>query len=484
MKLSALLDGSALEQAAAVRRRAVTAQALTAAALERIATQNDRLNAFTAVHGDRVLAEASQLDRRLDAGEDPGPLAGVPVAVKNLFDVAGEVTLAGSRINADNPPASTDATALARLKGAGALCLGTTNMGEYAYDFVTANHHYGATRNPHAPDHSAGGSSGGSAAAVAAGLATLALGTDTNGSVRVPASFCGLWGFKASYGRLSRAGSFPFVGSLDTVGVFGRHVADLAVAYTAMAGPDPQDPVCWSSLAEAETEDGGALMDGLNEAVSGVRIARLGGYFAEVADPAIGAAVDAVAGALGAEGSVELPYPELARTAAFAITAIEGGALHRRRLRTRAEDFDPASRDRLLAGALLPSAWYLQAQRFRRWWQQRLRAVFETVDLLVAPCTPLLAPAFEDSHFRLGDRELPLRPNIGLFTQPVTLVGLPVLAAPVVGHSALPTAVQLIGPVGSEALLLRAGRTLERSRVCAAPVASEPDSAGETPAAP
>lgn len=468
MTLTTLLDGSALEQAAAVRRREVSAQALTAAALERVAAQNGALNAFTAVFTERALAKAHALDRRLAAGEDPGPLAGVPFAVKNLFDVAGEVTLAGSRINGDEAPAEADATALARLEAAGALCLGATNMGEYAYDFVTANKHYGPTFNPRAPDRSPGGSSGGSAAAVAAGLATLALGTDTNGSVRVPASFCGLWGLKPSYGRLSRGGSFPFVGSLDTVGCFARHVADLELAYAAMTGADSRDPVCWP--------DGPAKVSSLpaaarREGFDGVRVATLGGYFAEVAEPLISTAVDEVARSLGADQNLELPYPELARTAAFAITAAEGGVLHRRRLQARARDFDPASRDRLLAGALLPSAWYVQAQRFRRWWQQRLRGIFETVDLLVAPCTPLLAPTFEETQLRLGDRELPLRPSIGLFTQPISLAGLPVMAAPVPLDGPLPTAVQLIARSGNEALLFEAAHVLEQSGVCSAAMA-------------
>ncbi|MEM6707582.1 MAG: AtzE family amidohydrolase [Pseudomonadota bacterium] len=466
MNPSTLLHASALEQAAAVRNGTVSAEALTAAALERIAECNAALNAFTTIFSDRALVDARSIDKQIARGTNPGPLAGVPFAVKNLFDVAGEVTLAGSRINADNPPATADARVVARLKAAGALCVGATNMGEYAYDFVTANHHYGATLNPHAKDRSAGGSSGGSAAAVAAGFTSLALGTDTNGSIRVPASFCGLWGFKPSYGRLSRSGSFLFVGSLDTIGIFGRHVSDVVLAYGAMHGPDPSDPVCWPDSAD-ETDSLASASTDAETSLSGVRSARLGGYFSQTADELIDAAVDIVAEALGAEPVVELPQPALARTAAFAITAAEGGALHRSRLNRRYDDFDPASRDRLLAGALLPSAWYLQAQRFRRWWQQRIREVFDRVDVLVAPATPVLAPRFADTLLRLGDRDLPLRPNVGLFTQPLTLVGLPVMTAPVQGSS-LPTGVQLIGRPGSEALLLRAARFLEERKVCGA----------------
>ncbi len=453
------------EVVSGIRSGAFTASAITATMLERIEAVNPVVNAYTLVTAERAMREAFAVDAALAAGADPGPLAGVPYSVKNLFDLAGEVTVAGSKINRDDPPAAADATLVRRLEAAGAICLGAANMGEYAYDFVTLNAHDGPTLNPRDISRSAGGSSGGSGAAVAAGLGVLSLGTDTNGSIRVPSSFCGVWGLKPTYGRLSRAGAFLFSASLDTMGVLGRDVIDLAQAFDVMAGPDSRDPVC--------AEDHPAsVVEGVGSDVGGLRVATLGGYFARGRIAETEAAVAAVAAALGARGVVELPQPEIARAAAFAITACEGGDLHRGRLARRAEDFDPQMRDRFIAGALAPAAWYLQGQRFRARWRAQVAKIFEDVDVLIAPATPMTAPFLDQQTFDFDGAELPLRPNIGIFTQPVTLVGLPVVAAPFHAPGALPTAVQLIGRPGSEALLLRAAYRLQTSGVCTAPIST------------
>lgn len=458
----ARLSGSAA--AAAVRSGTASAVAVTRAVLDRIERHNPALNAYTLVTAEDALAAAAAVDATMAAGRDPGPLAGATFSVKNLFDLAGEVTLAGAKINRDDPPAALDATSVARLRAAGAICVGATNMGEYAYDFVTVNAHYGATHNPRDLARSAGGSSGGSGAAVAAGLGALSLGTDTNGSVRVPSSFCGIWGLKPAYGQLSRAGAFLFSGSLDTIGVFGRDVADLAAAFDAMAGPDLRDPVC-------RTETPAATLAGLEAPLTDLRLAALGGYFAEGWSDDVADVMAAVTSALDVTGVVDLPSPEIARVAAYAITASEGGEFHRHRLRTRAADFDPNARDRFIAGSLAPTAWYLQAQRFRAWWQQQVTEIFSGVDVLLAPATPLAAPLLDQTSFHHNGAEYPLRPNIGLWTQPITLVGLPVVAAPVHLPGRLPLAVQIIGKPGSEAQLLRVARTLEARGICSAPIA-------------
>ncbi len=459
------VNSSALEIAAAVRERRTSARAVTEKLLARIEATQGRINAFTAITSGRALTEADTIDATVARGRDPGPLAGAPYAVKNIFDLAGVVTVAGSKINRDNPPATSDATAVSRLQAAGAVCLGALNMGEYAYDFTNENCHDGAVHNPRDLTRSAGGSSGGSAAAVAAGLVAVALGTDTNGSIRVPSSFSGIWGLKPTYGRLSRAGCFPFVASLDHIGPFARSVADLAAAYDVMQGPDPRDAACTlrpPNLAMSE----------LNRDLAGVRIAVLGGYFENVGEPAVHAAVSNVAAALGASRRVELPAVECARAAAYVITAAEAGQLHLERLKTRAADFDPPIRDRLLAGALTPAASYLQAQRFRTWWRGQVQTIFQNVDVLLAPATPLTAPKLGQQSFLFAGREIPLRPNIGIFTQPITFLGLPVVAAPVQTAGALPAAVQLIGAPWSESILLRVARALEQAGVCTAPVAS------------
>src|SRR5579864_3600701 len=236
--------------AAAVAAGRVSATHIVEATLARIRERDPLLNSFTAVAERRALARAQALDAAQAKGERLPPLAGVPFAVKNLFDVAGLPTLAGSKINRDLPPAPRDAALIERLEAAGAILVGALNMGEYAYDFTGENIHDGPSRNPHDLNRMTGGSSGGSGAAVGGGLVPLALGSDTNGSIRVPASLCGVFGLKPTYGRLSRARTFPFVASLDHVGPLARSARDLALAYDAMQGFDAEDPVCADRAAE------------------------------------------------------------------------------------------------------------------------------------------------------------------------------------------------------------------------------------------
>src|SRR5271169_4737036 len=241
----------ALDIARAVAGGEVSAVAVIEAALARIEKLNPLLNAFTDITAARARKQAAAIDAARAAGVELGPLAGVPFAVKNLFDVAGLPTRAGSSINRELPPAERDSPLIERLEAAGAVLVGALNMGEYAYDFTGENIHDGPSRNPHDTTRMTGGSSGGSGGAVAGRLVPLALGSDTNGSIRVPSSLCGIFGLKPTYGRLSRAGSFPFVTSLDHLGPFARCVADLAAGYDAMQGPDPADPVCAQRPVEA-----------------------------------------------------------------------------------------------------------------------------------------------------------------------------------------------------------------------------------------
>src|ERR1700694_1520286 len=251
LAMSAIPDGlSASEIAQAVAGRKISALAVTEAALARIAKHNPVLNAFTDVIADRARAKARAIDAAVAAGKNAGPLAGVPFAVKNLFDVQGLPTRAGSKINRELAPAPRDAALIERLEAAGAVLVGALNMGEYAYDFTGENVHDGPSRNPHDATRMTGGSSGGSGGAVGGGLVPLALGSDANGSIRVPSSFFGIFGLKPTYGRLSRARSFPFVSSFDHLGPLARNVGDLALAYDAMQGPDSDDVVCTTRPAE------------------------------------------------------------------------------------------------------------------------------------------------------------------------------------------------------------------------------------------
>ena len=447
---------SAAEIARAVGAGRVSASAVTEAALARIARQNLVLNAFTDTTAARARARAAAVDAQVARGASPGPLAGVPFAVKNLFDIAGLPTRAGSRINRDRAAAVADATLVARLEAAGAVLVGALNMGEYAYDFTGENVHDGASRNPHDIARMTGGSSGGSGGAVAGGLVPLSLGSDTNGSIRVPASLCGLFGLKPTYGRLSRAGTFPFVASLDHLGPLARTTEDLALAYDAMQGADPADPACQDRAAQPPTH--AALAEG----IGGLRIAVAGGYFRRGARPEALAAVAACAEALEAREVVEVPEAARARAAAFIITASEGAALHLDRLRARAEDFEPVVRDRLLAGALIPAALVTRAHKFRRWYAERMREVFGRVDVLLAPATPCPAPLIGQQTFVLDGQEVPLRPNMGVFTQPISFIGLPVVAVPVTIGGGLPIGVQVIAAPWQEGVALRVAAALER----------------------
>ena len=447
--------------AAAIRRREVTARAIVNEALVRIADQNPTLNCFTTVTPDTAIASAELVDRAIAKGEDPGPLAGVPFAVKDLFDIAGVTTLAGSKINAENPPAQQDATAVAALKRAGAVLTGALNMDEYAYGFTTENSHYGATRNPHDPSRIAGGSSGGSAAAVAAGMVPLTLGSDTNGSIRVPAALCGVFGLKPTYGRLSRSGVHLFVGSFDHIGPFARSVRDIALVFDILQGPDANDPVCTKRPPEL-------CLPQLEQGIEGLRIVIADGYFTQGAEPEAVAAVERVAQALGVKARVTLPEVERARAAAFIMTACEGANLHLANLRRRPQDFDPATRDRFLAGALIPATWYLQAQRFRTWYRTRVRGVFENVDLILAPTTPCSATLIGQVKTTINDVEVLVRPNLGLFTQPISFIGLPVLSVPLQRPGNLPLGVQLVAAPYREALILRVAKVLEAAGVVAA----------------
>jgi aspartyl-tRNA(Asn)/glutamyl-tRNA(Gln) amidotransferase subunit A len=431
-------DGlSASEIAQGVTGRKMSALSVAEAALARIAKHDPVLNSFTDVTADRARAKARAIDAAVTAGKNAGPLAGVPFAVKNLFDVQGLPTRAGSKINRDLKPSPRDATLIERMEAAGAVLVGALNMGEYAYDFTGENVHDGPSRNPHDVTRMTGGSSGGSGAAVGGGLVPLALGSDTNGSIRVPSSFCGIFGLKPTYGRLSRARSFPFVASFDHLGPFARNVDDLALAYDAMQGPDPDDAACTTRPAEPVTPL-------LAQDIGGLRIAIAGGYF---------------------QNNV---FPEAIEAVAHVITTTEGASLHLDRLRQRPDDFDPAVRDRLLAGAMIPASLVDRAQKFRRWYRAQVMEIFKSVDVIIAPATPCVAPKLGQVTFVLDGVELPVRANIGIHTQPISFIGLPVVAVPVLLEP-MPIGVQIIAAPWREDIALRVAYALQRNGVVSAP---------------
>jgi AtzE family amidohydrolase len=429
-----------------------------------IEVRDPDLNCFTAKTLQRAEREAAAIDGLYAEGKALPPLAGVPYAVKNLFDVEGMVTLAGAKINAGNAPAAADATIVARMSRAGAVMVGALNMEELAYGFLTENHHYGITRNPHDRTRGAGGSSGGSAAAVGAGMLPITLGSDTSGSIRVPASLCGVFGLKPTYGRLPRSGTYPFVNSLDHVGPIANSVLGLALSYDAMQGPDSADPAC----AQRAIEPVGVSLS----LPRGIRIGILGGWFHEWAGPAARRSVQLAAAALGATEWTELKSAEVARAAAYIITGAEGGALHRPRLIERYEDFGPASRSRLVAGGLIPASWVIQAQRVRRHAYTQALELFERFDLLIAAAAPAVAPRVGQEILLINGRSIPTKAGLGVLTQPISCIGLPVCAVPVwpgegdsPAEQALPVGVQLIGAPWREDLCLAAARTLEQAGI-------------------
>src|SRR6476660_5289418 len=451
----------ASEIAAAVADGRTSASAVVRAALARIVADDPVLNAFTAVLEDRALAKARAIDAARLAGRPLGALAGVPSAVKNLFDVAGLPTLAGSKINCERAPAAKDQPLIERLEAAGAILLGALNMGEYAYDFTGENVHYGPSRNPHDLKRMTGGSSGGSGSAVAGGLVPLALGSDTNGSIRVPSSLCGIFGLKPTYGRLPRNRTLPVVASLDHLGPFARGVRDLALAYDVMQGGDPDDPVCVERGIEPASET-------LERGADGLRIAVAGGYFQKGLFPEAHVALDRVAAALHANDEIEIPQAALARSAAYLISTIEGASLHLERIRKRAKDFDPAVRDRFIAAAMVPGTLAVKAQKFRRWYRTEVLKLFTNVDVILAPATPCTAPEIGQQTFSLDGIEMPVRANLGVYTQPISFIGLPVVCVPV-PLSPLPIGVQIITAPWREDIALRIAYALEKSGVVAAP---------------
>lgn len=450
----------ALEIAARIRAGEISAVEVADAALAAIERRNPAINCFIEVAARRAREEARAVDALQARGRILPPLAGVPYAVKNLFDVAGLPTIAGSALHKSSPPAVADAALVARMREAGAVLVGTLNMDAYAYGFTTENTAFGPTRNPHDTTRVAGGSSGGSGAAVAAGLVPLSLGSDTNGSIRVPASLCGIFGLKPTYGRLPRSGSYPFVDSLDHLGPFAATSADLATCYNVLQGPDAGDSACAQRPVDPVSHKPDSRP---------LRVARLTGFFDRYASDQARAASLRAAECLGAADEIELPEVQRARAAAFIITAAEGGERHLQTLKKQYAQFEPLSRDRFLAGALTPAGWYVKAQRLRRWFRERMAEIFSRYDVLIAPATPVSATPIGTEWIELGGETLPLRAGMGLFTQPISFIGLPVVAAPIAGPG-LPVGVQLIAAPWREDLCFAAAAKLELAGIAASRV--------------
>ncbi len=446
-----LADLDLAEVSGRVRRGAVSPVELTQACLDRIEKRNPALNAFVQVTAEQALATARERERELARGHYRGPLHGIPIALKDNIDTAGIRTTAAVAALADRVPA-TDAEVVRRLKAAGAVILGKLNMDECAYGVSTTTGIFGATQNPWRAGYSAGGSSGGPAAAVAAGLCYGALGTDTGGSIRQPAAWCGVVGLKPTYGLVSTRGVIPLSWSLDHVGPIGRSATDVAILLQAIAGHDPEDP---GSIVLPAVDYPGAM----KMSVTGLRLGQpASGYFekldAEV-DAAINAALDLLAGFTAGMTTVELP-PTPATTVMF----VEAAAYYGPLLRKSPDGFSPAVRTMLKIGGKISGASYARDLRRLRLLRRDIRDVYANVDLLVTPTTPDLPMTIDEARRPAKAAGPPLTARN---TMPFDLFGLPTISVPCgFSRSGLPIGLQISGPPGAEARVLALAAAWER----------------------
>ncbi|MDI2111926.1 AtzE family amidohydrolase [Commensalibacter nepenthis] len=427
-----------------IRSGHYSAQQVISSYLEIISHYDSSINSVTRVLQNRALQSAKEIDNSISQGKDIGSLAGVPFGVKDLFDVKGEVTTAGSKFLSKNQPAKQDAEIIRRLCAAGAIPVATTNMDEFAYGFVTDNAHHGITHNPHDFSRFAGGSSGGSAAAVGGGLFPFALGSDTNGSIRVPASLCGVWGIRPTYGSIPMQGVYPFAESFDTIGPFCQTIEDLKTVFNVMAGKE--ESVFFPSIPS-------------------VKIAQIGGWFERDVDQDILDSIQEITGLFRYNKKIELQYIEQVRAASFLITASEGGKLHLPSLREQPLEYDPATRERLMAGGLLPVSTYLKAKEIQRWFEQYLARIFNDYDLLIAPVVGSVAPQIDNPVVMVNGNPVSARVNLGIYTQPLSMSHCPILSVPLNRDGKLPVGLQLIAKPHQEELLFAVGAMLEQKDI-------------------
>ena len=446
--------------AGALRTGSLSAVDLTRAYLDRIDARNDRLGAYITVMRETALAQAERADHALAAGEDRGALHGIPIAIKDIIDAQGVRTTAGSRVLADNV-ADSDSTITERLERAGAVLLGKLNLSEFAIG-GTIDHPYGTPRNPWNTGHSAGGSSSGSGVAVAAGLCAGALGSDTGGSIRGPAAFCGIVGIRPTYGRVTRHGVAPMCWSMDTVGPMTRTVRDCAIMLAAIAGRDERDSTTSRTPVPdylASMEDGaGGLSVGLPR-----EMFEYEALSAETRDAVMRAVT--VFEELGASSEqMSLPTTEHSGAVFVASADVDAASFHEPWIRSRPQDYDWSTRIRLESALLTPSTAYVRAQRARATIRRELLEALERYDVLVMPTGPVVAPTLAASTGSPGGYYQG-RSDLGRrrYTSPAALAGLPAISVPCGFSSAgLPIGVQIIGRPFDEATVFRAARAYER----------------------
>jgi aspartyl-tRNA(Asn)/glutamyl-tRNA(Gln) amidotransferase subunit A len=446
--------------AKAIAEKQFSSREATQSCLDRIDQWQPRLNAFVAIEAEGALAAADAADAALAKGARRGVLHGVPLAHKDMYYDAGKVVTCGSKIRRDFV-ATTTSTALQRLKDAGTVRLGSLQMAEFAYGPTGHNTHFGPVHNPWAVDHITGGSSSGSGAAVAARLSFAALGSDTGGSVRMPAHFCGVTGLKTTVGRVSRAGAMPLSQSLDTVGPLAQTAQDCALLLGLMAGADPNDP---TALAVPVPD----YMAATQAPIKGLTIGVPASFYVDDLDAEVARVLDETIAVLKREGAtvvqVELPDQRQLASASQLVLAVEAAAFHKRWMIERPQDYGPQVLMRLQNGLSVPAITYLEAMRWRGQALAAHVAATANVDAVIAPVSPVAAPTIAESDVGSSPDAEAVIQRLTRFTRPVNYLGLPSLAIPSgFTRAGLPVGLQLIGRSYDEATLLRIGAAFQRA---------------------
>ena len=428
--------------------------------LARIEETDERLNSFITLLGQEALMEAKSAEREVLSGNHISPLHGIPIGLKDLYNTKGIRTTAGSKILRDFVP-ETDAAVTRRFKEAGAIIMGKLQMHEFALGATSVNPHDGPAHNPWDLERMTGGSSGGSGSAVAAGQCMAAMGSDTGGSIRIPASLCGIVGLKPNFGRVSRYGVYPLCWSLDTAGPMTRTVRDAALVLNAIAGFDPRDP----SSSNRPVEDFTAALE---HGVKGVRIGIPEEYFYDVIDPEVAEALCEAAGVFSELGArvEEVSIPVLEQSLAISNTLLltEASEAHIEHLRERADDIGDDVRGRLELGALTPASDYIKAQRARSVFNRQLEVAMDTYDVLLAPTSPVGPPRIDENTVQIGDKLVPALALLSRLTRPFNLNGVPTISIPCgFTSSGMPIGMQLAGRTFDEATLLRVAHAYEQA---------------------
>ena len=449
------------EAAREIRAERLSPVELTRVVLERAQALNDTVNAYITITADSALREAVDAEQAILRGEYRGPLHGIPIAVKDLFETQGVRTTGGAKILADRVP-DADCAVVANLRRAGAVLLGKLNMHEFAFGVTSVNPHYGPVHNPWDTQRITGGSSGGSGAATAAGMCFASLGSDTGGSIRIPACLCGIVGLKPTYGLVSRRGVLPLSWSLDHVGPMARTVEDAALMLNAIAGHDGEDP---GSL-DAPVQD---YTQALSERLDGVRVGVLEGDYVLALDPEVeGAVAEAlkVLEGLGAQVArdITIPLAEYASAANTTIISAEAATIHARYLDAQPEEYGDDVYQRLTLGRLIPATDYISAQQARRHIHRQVLEALKGIDVLALPMMPVPAPRIDEASVQLGGNAVDVRSALTRYTGLFNLSGLPAISVPC-GFTAqgLPVGIQLVARPLAEPILLRAAYAYEQA---------------------